>query len=193
MSVISVTVPPPGITCPKYRQLPGTKRCQHYVDGGACGLDTEFMCVEWVKVNHPEQHAQALAHIATLTAGGIVEVSDLPSPPTPSAAEGPPPGVPDAFRGVAISGVPEELAGTPRTVDPTLLTPLMLAELERSGVEVEVSSDDLPHLWLVPSHTEQDRPELTFREAFTLLGLMSILPGATLRRFRRPALPTSTT
>ena len=44
----------PEITCPRYDPVPGTKRCKHYLKGGACSLPDEFMCVEWLKVNGPE-------------------------------------------------------------------------------------------------------------------------------------------
>jgi hypothetical protein len=51
--------PAPGINCPRYQPRAGSKRCEHYVDGGACALATEFMCVEWLKANRhlvPQDH-----------------------------------------------------------------------------------------------------------------------------------------
>lgn len=37
--------------CPKYRPLPGSKRCVSYDDSGICLRDDEFVCVEWLRVN----------------------------------------------------------------------------------------------------------------------------------------------
>src|SRR5690606_33354177 len=46
-----VATSPSEITCPRYDPVPGTKRCKHYLKGGACALPDEFMCVEWLKAN----------------------------------------------------------------------------------------------------------------------------------------------
>ena len=44
---------PPGITCEKFLRSEG-RRCAHYLANGACALTSEFMCVEWLKVNGPD-------------------------------------------------------------------------------------------------------------------------------------------
>jgi hypothetical protein len=45
---------PPGISCDKYLLGDaGSTRCAHY-RGGACALATEFMCVEWLRLNGPD-------------------------------------------------------------------------------------------------------------------------------------------
>jgi hypothetical protein len=52
-------IPAPGINCPSYQPRAGSKRCEHYLDGGACALATEFMCVEWLRANRhlvPQDH-----------------------------------------------------------------------------------------------------------------------------------------
>lgn len=42
------------IECPKYEPIPGSRRCRHYLDNGACARPDELMCVEWLKRNgHP--------------------------------------------------------------------------------------------------------------------------------------------
>lgn len=42
------------IECPKYEPIPGSRRCRHYLDDGACARPDELMCVEWLKRNgHP--------------------------------------------------------------------------------------------------------------------------------------------
>ena len=51
--------PDPVTNCPRYQPRAGSKRCEHYLDGGACALATEFMCVEWLKANRhlvPQDH-----------------------------------------------------------------------------------------------------------------------------------------
>lgn len=44
---------PPGITCEKFLRA-GGRRCAHYVATGACALASEFICVEWLKLNGPD-------------------------------------------------------------------------------------------------------------------------------------------
>ena len=46
---------PPGITCEKFLRAEG-RRCAYYLANGACALASEFMCVEWLKVNGPDAH-----------------------------------------------------------------------------------------------------------------------------------------
>jgi hypothetical protein len=51
--------PAPDIGCPRYQPRASSKRCEHYLDGGACALASEFMCVEWLKANRhlvPQDH-----------------------------------------------------------------------------------------------------------------------------------------
>lgn len=46
---------PPGITCEKFLRSEG-RRCAHYLASGACSLASEFMCVEWLKLNGPDAY-----------------------------------------------------------------------------------------------------------------------------------------
>jgi hypothetical protein len=81
-------IPAPGIDCPRYQPRASSKRCEHYLDGGACALATEFMCVEWLKANrrlvpqdHPS-HSAIPAHPVLL--------SDVATPaPEPAHARAP--------------------------------------------------------------------------------------------------------
>jgi hypothetical protein len=76
-------IPAPGIDCPRYQSRAGSKRCEHYLDGGACALATEFMCVEWLKANQrlvPQDHP---SHGAT--SAQPVLLSGL-APPAPAPA-----------------------------------------------------------------------------------------------------------
>lgn len=59
---------PAGITCEKFLRSEG-RRCAHYLANGACALASEFMCVEWLKLNGPAAR---------------------PSPSTPERPERPP-------------------------------------------------------------------------------------------------------
>ena len=45
---------PTDFTCPHYQPVPDGKRCAHYLDNGACDREDEFMCVEWLRLNHPD-------------------------------------------------------------------------------------------------------------------------------------------
>lgn len=50
------------IACPKYEPIPGSRRCAHYLDNGACARPDELMCVEWLKRNgHPVPRAPSVA------------------------------------------------------------------------------------------------------------------------------------
>ena len=46
---------PPGITCEKFLRSE-RRRCAHYLASGACALASEFMCVEWLKLNGPDAY-----------------------------------------------------------------------------------------------------------------------------------------
>lgn len=39
------------LTCESFERSPSG--CAHYLDCGACALESEFMCVEWLKINPP--------------------------------------------------------------------------------------------------------------------------------------------
>ena len=267
---------PDGIECLSYERATATsKRCAHYVGAGACGLASEFMCVEWSKLNDPElykrQRANAAAHLLRLSA---IATTAPTAPPDPFAAPGEPtpattplsgaerydgptcavvlnigspqssiggfcnlpmlntpsgvmcvrcggaglmhgdeskapsismvpervarlivaagcelPSLPSPRLGEQLGAlkakVPEELMTAPAAFDPAMLTDDALASLEASGIECCVTTADLGTLWLVPKHTSEDRPELTYRHARTILITMSILPGATLTAIRR--------
>jgi hypothetical protein len=95
--------PAPDIGCPRYQPRPSSRRCQHYLDGGACALASEFMCVEWLKANrhlvpenHPSHHDTPLAQ-PTLLAGL--------TPPTPEPAHARAPITPDELESFKALGV----------------------------------------------------------------------------------------
>jgi hypothetical protein len=74
---------PPGITCEKFLRSEG-RRCAHYLTSGACALATEFMCVEWLKLNGPNKRGPpVLAAPAVEPPPVVVE----PPKPLPSARD----------------------------------------------------------------------------------------------------------
>jgi hypothetical protein len=148
----------PGIECPKYLPLSGSKRCQHYLDNGACTLSTELMCVEWLKCNRhfvPQDHASPrTAQPALLpTAGPAAPVEPLPAP-APARAPIP----------------PEELSS---------FTAL--------GVELRLDLDEVGPVWLVPRYTGQARKEITPEHAATLRLLLEAFPGSRIAGFEKAA------
>ena len=61
MTLADLAARPPGILCPMWTtHTAGSRRCKYYVDGGACELPTQLMCVEWLIRNHemPELEAE---------------------------------------------------------------------------------------------------------------------------------------
>lgn len=54
----------PPITCKKFERT--SSGCEHYLECGACALEDEFMCVEWMKVNpahsDPDTHRPPRSH-----------------------------------------------------------------------------------------------------------------------------------
>ncbi len=169
-----------GIDCPKYLPLSGSKRCQHYLDGGACALATEFMCVEWLKRNGravPQDHP---SHGATPEQPGF-----LPglAPPAPARATR----APDA----SAASVPSVSTAEPPPVNAHArapITPEELASFKALGVELCLDLGEAGPVWLVPRYTGQSRKEITPEHAATLRLLLDAFPGARIAAFERAAL-----
>ena len=161
---------PAGITCPHYQALPGQKRCQRYVDGGACDRPDQLMCTEWLKAN------------------GHQVPQDSPPPPPPPAK--------DLFGNVVPSSAPREPAGSrslapcPRPAaeailgqpeeqpQPPGLTAGDISSFKALGVSVCLRSEDLGEVWLVPEYTGKDRRELTPEHAATIHRVLEAFPGS---------------
>jgi hypothetical protein len=174
------------ITCPKYRPLPGTARCQHYLANGSCNLPDELMCVEWLKKNAHLHQVHASLPVApdarVLPAGAPVP----PGSPRSGAAVGPP-ARPEPPLGVLEP--PERPAGFqgPETV--TWASPVAPGDVEAlARVAGEVRLQDLMHgdVFLVSARTGQDRQELTYHEASLLRYIVDLFPGTVLVELRRP-------
>jgi hypothetical protein len=179
--------------CPKYRPLPGSKRCQHYLDGGACALPDEFMCVEWLKAN-----GQKVAPPAPR-----IETSPPKDPPAPAAKPNEP--ARDLFGAPvspAVSKEPakkkaEPAASPSAPPDLPAAPPLArisdedIASFKALGVEVCIESEGIGQVWLVPEYTGQDRKEISVEHAATLRLVVDAFPGSKVSAFEklRPAKP----
>jgi hypothetical protein len=169
-----------GVDCSKYQPRAGSKRCQHYLDGGACALATEFMCVEWLKANghlvpqgHPGE-GMTPAQLAFLP--GLAPLAPTRATPEPEASASQAPSVPAA----------EPPSVNANTRAP--ITPEELASFKALGVELCLDLDEAGPLWLVPAYTGQARKEITPEHAATLRLLLDAFPGARIAAFEKAAL-----
>ena len=179
----------PNIDCPKYQRHAGSKRCQHYLDGGACALASEFMCVEWLKRNGhhvPEHHPTRTmppaqpALFPALEPANLDHVSPAPSAPEPAARPSVAPMVPEAM--------PTPVPAHPRAP----ITPGEIDSFKALGVELCIRSEELGEVWLVPGYTGQARKEITPEHAATLRLLLEAFPGGRVTSFSQPLAPATT-
>ena len=177
----------PEITCPRYEPKPGSKRCKHYLKGGACVLPDEFMCVEWLKAN-----GHALPEPLP-----PVEVEPEPPPATAS-----PSSAPKVDRDLFCQPVKRSPTPRPQHADepeprrppeqdaPVVrnLTDEDVASFKALGVEVCLATEGCGEVWLVPEYTgRDDRKEISVRDAATLAAVCSAFPGARVTSYERPA------
>lgn len=180
----------PEITCPRYDPVPGTKRCKHYLKGGACSLPDEFMCVEWLKANG--HHKQAVDR--RLEAGGAARPIRSPLQPSAFSLQ-PPDGAPVRPRPAARSSrEPEPASSEPLRPEPDPrdvpvvrnLSDEDIASFKALGVEVCFATEDCGEIWLVPEYTgRSDRKEISARDAATLAAVCSAFPGARVTSFEK--------
>ena len=188
-------------TCPYYLQGED-KRCQYYLEGGACAREEVFMCYEWLRANGhpvpkfeprvPEQPEQAVTPFSDAPASVPVTNGAFPASekaPPPSAA------VPTDLFGhplpeekqtapVAKPLVQQGADGpTPLTLPPlaaSLLTPEGKEYFKQRKVEFCFRSPELGELWLVPKLTQKTRQELTVDDLVAFCLLLEAFPGAKL-------------
>ncbi len=182
---------PDGVTCELFEAPAGTKRCSHYVGRGTCGLEGEFMCVEWLRVNgHPSHKSLPIARASEpmpLPAEPPVErdlfgnpIKRPTTPPKPRVAAELPRS-PTPLSAAAASPV-EEPPSAPLLV--RTLTDADVAAFEKLGVEVCLETSSCGALWLVPAYTPApDRNEISIRDAATLAALCAAFPGAQILGF----------
>ena len=148
----------PSFSCTRYEARAGSRRCRHFVPGGACALPDEFMCVEWLRANGHDVPPPLLP---------------LTASPAPLAPE--PPG----------GHEPRAAAETEDVRVFRNLTDADIASFKALGAEVCIRSAEAGDLWLVPEYTGADRAELSIEHAATLAALCSAFPGSTVVAFRR--------
>ena len=155
-------------SCPHYSQVAGSKRCAHYLDGGACAREDEFMCIEWLRLNHPDNP------LVRKTEKGKPARTDLFGNPVPeelateAESEEPP---------VASGRTPEpEKKREPPIV--RNVTDEEIASFKALGASVCIRSEDVGDVWLVPEYTDKDRLELRIDHAATLTAICAAFPGA---------------
>lgn len=173
---------PDGVTCELFEAPAGTKRCSHYVGRGACGLEGEFMCTEWLRVNgHPSHRSLPLVREAAPEPPPVERdlFGNPIEPPRPAAkprvvAEVP--GAPTRVRAQPAPAV-EEPTGAPLIV--RTLTDDDVAAFEKLGAEVCLQTASCGELWLVPSYTHTPgRQEISVHDAATLAALCAAFPGS---------------
>jgi hypothetical protein len=192
----------PEITCSRYDPVPGTKRCKHYLKGGACALPDEFMCVEWLKANG-HHVPPPLPPLAPVEAKSPSEPTPTPTPAPPSSPTQPRPdrterdlfGAPVRPRPAARSSSEPEPASSERSrpePDPRdvpvvhNLSDEDIASFKALNVEVCLATEDCGEIWLVPEYTGRaDRKEISARDAATLAAVCSAFPGARVTSFEK--------
>lgn len=147
---------PDHISCHRFVADAGGRRCRHYQEGGFCGLDTEFRCVEWMKKNGQQEEAE---RILRMQAEELGLVPKKPASPT---------------------------AATERTLLLHRLSDEDVASWKALGVEVCIASDEVGEVWLVPEYTgRSDRRELRIDHAVALTAVCGAFPGARITNFTR--------
>jgi hypothetical protein len=175
----------PNIDCPKYLPLPGSKRCRHYLDGGACALASEFMCVEWLKRNRravPQEHpSHAAEPVQPELLPGVAPLAPtLPTPPATARAT-PEPSTGDASVRSVHRTEPLPVATHARAP----ISEEQIVSFKALGVELCLDLEEAGPLWLVPSYTGQARKEITPEHAATLRLLLDAFPGARIAAFEK--------
>lgn len=180
---------PPGITCNKFvADAKSSKRCARYLKGGSCDLDTEFLCVEWLKKQHPERF-DGTSQQTTDPTGPATNQTGLPDiqpPATPARAKPkhvspvttPPGQLRDRERGVA-GNLTEQPATLARSEPLGLDRVNALANQE---YEVCLEGWGENEVWVVPAYTGKPRVELSYVDMATLRELLVVLPGARVKQ-----------
>ena len=182
-----------SFSCPLYEPKPGSKRCRHYLDGGACARPDEFMCVEWLKANGhtvppptPDSDKQSKGTAQASPApesrptdlfGNAVPVRPAPAPAVRSPAS--PPGV-------------ERLPSAPESEErpaPRGLTTEDIDSFKALGAEVCMRSAAFGEVWLVPEYTGDGRKEITPEHAATICRVLDAFPGSQVVSFEKNPKP----
>lgn len=165
---------PDGISCPKYEReaKPGSKRCRHFVKGGACALPSELLCIEWVRAN-PDKAAE---YDQPKDPGPTLPGFDPPKPPQPK---------PNAPKPKSKPQVVNQLSPVSRDELPMPIADADLQSLVALGYEMLIEGWGGQPFWLVPNYTPNERPEISYRDAATLANVLYAFPGARVKQLRR--------
>lgn len=166
--------------CRDYAPTRGGYQCQHYAGKGACARDDYFMCVVWAK-RHPEQ----MYHLDLRDGEASTETSTA----TTAAHDQQPP--PNEMRGkrrqvhdLEGGGAIKSEQGRHLLVKPELLTERAVEALSSLGLEVVVQTTSGGEVVIVPENTGQSRCEITFAHARTLVMILQVFPGASVKKIR---------
>lgn len=189
--------------CKDYVPRRGGYGCQHYAKKGACARPDYFMCVVWLKQNPDEAEAMH-ANRAAEQKKSLPVAPPAPAPP-PRRASGPrsmkdtvddrriepmrPPRNQAQNADVydlSSYGVKKQDGQRPMLERPELLTEAAIEKLAATGLEVTVNTASGTEVTLVPRLTDQDRCELTYELARTLVMVLQVFPGATLTALTNP-------
>jgi hypothetical protein len=161
------------VSCPRYRPLPGSRRCEHYVAVGGCELLDIMTCTEWNGASAGDgaaAPATSLPGAQLPLVDGWAATSAPPPPPRPAAdRDQRQPARQPAERPSDVAATAEPLVG---------LRPEDLASFKALGVEVCIHSPTLGDVWLVPAYTSERRREITPEHAATLAAIVHAFPGS---------------
>ena len=184
---------PSSFTCPHYLPRSGSKRCRHYLKGGACARPDELMCVEWLRANgHAVPAASKPPGDSPGDGGARVTpvrngATDLFGNPLPEEEPTSPPEVKSATPAAETTPPAQETT----ELQPLCgLTPEDIESFKALGVEVCFHSDAFGEVWLVPEHTGQERQEITPEYAATICHVLHAFPGSRVVAFERNAKPS---
>lgn len=170
-----------NFACAHYSPKPGSKRCRHYLENGACDRPDELMCVEWLKAN---KQAPAVLPTKEKTSDDVDrDLFGNPLPPRPKPDE---------------KSKPEIIKPAPSESMPVVEAPLVrnlnddeIASFKALGVEVCIKSEEVGEIWLVPEYTDQNRKEISVEHAATLSAVCAAFPGAKVASFEKKAEPAA--
>lgn len=202
-----------AVSCVHFEPIPGSRRCQHYINNGACQRPDILMCTEWLKLNEPAAAGHQLAPprqptpspqplaTAAKTEVDPTDALEVPAegverdlfgrpvrPPVTIHRSKPRPGdAPGAASAQPNASQPStsQLPTAPEIVTAArLLQASDIATFKQNGVEVCLRTETLGPVWLVGSYTGQARCELTIEHALLVATVSAAFPGATVEQIR---------
>ena len=181
-------------TCPHYEPKPGSKRCRHYLEGGACARPDEFMCVEWLKANgHAALPPSPTAETVSERDGAAPAPAERARPTDLFGNPLPDPPVTTAASTRAASPARSQRADVPTDGEerpaPRGLTTEDIDSFKALGVEVCMRSDAFGEVWLVPDYTGNGRKEITPEHAATICRVLEAFPGSQVVSFEKNPKP----